>query len=250
MTTATERTSPRGVGLYLTRAAYAHADKLDIRAARAASAKARWVVLCVAGDDGWQADLDDVERVADAYRAHGIAPWVWALDSREDAAHPDRCASRLLDALAAADGEGVALDIEAAYKGRVGVVRQLAALVIDGLTERHGLGVTSYPVARFHPDLPWSEMAVGFGGPQLYRTAERPELAAQALEEWRVRHGVVVPHLAAFDVSGAPDTQASQLKRHLRLVPAEAPALAIWCDAALDTQERAVLAAFSDSRGW
>lgn len=241
---------PRGIGVYLTRSAYARADDLPMRAAKAASARARWVVLCVAGDDGWQADLDDVRRVGDAYREHGIDPHVWALDSRQDAAHPDRCASRLLDALHACDGAGVVGDIEAAYKGRVGVVRQYLGHLIDGLTERHSLGVTSYPVARYHPDLPWGEMAVGWGGPQLYKTAERPELARVALEEWTARHGVVVPHLAAFDVSGSATGQAEQLRRHLRLVPEDAPAIAVWADASLDREERAVLAAWSDARGW
>jgi len=241
--------NPTGVGIYLTRAAYK--PGVEQRAAKAKAARCRWVALCIAGDDGWEAAPPGIATVAEAYRELGIAVWVWSLDSREHARDPSRVATRLLDALSAAGGAGVALDIEAAYKGTQGVVGRVVSKVVDGLTERHGLGVTSYPIARYHPDLPWAEMGVGWGGPQLYRTAERSDLSAIALEDWKKTHDVVIPHFAAFDV-GAPDrgTQAPQLRSHLRLTPPESPAIAIWADAALDDEERAVLAGFAVKRGW
>ena len=239
--------TPTGIGLYLTRAAYA--DGVDRRAAKAKACRARWVALCVGGDDGWRPRPENVRTVRDAYQAHGLAVHVWQLDPA--GAKPADQAAWLI---ACSQGcAGVILDIELAWKGRREDVRAyVSTMAAHCVGLGLALGVTSYPVASMHPTMPWTEMrsACAWGGPQIYRSAERPTLARRALSEWRAAYPAgVLPHLASYDVSGSPDKQAPQQRRHLALADT-APGLAIWSDPSLDAQERAVLAAYSDKRGW
>lgn len=242
--------TPLGLGVYLTRSAYA--PEASRRAARAAASRVRWVALCVGGDDGWRPTPHQVATVMEAYRGHDIIVHVWQLDPADSSARGQ--AEWLLGC--AADADGVILDLEAAWKGRPAEVEGYVSACVSWCRS-HGLplGVTSYPIRSMHPQLPWQAIdaagSYAWGGPQVYRTAERPALARRALSEWRVRYPAgVVPHLAGYDVSGSPDTQAAQLRRHLRAYGETAPAVAIWSDPALDREERAVLAEYARGRGW
>jgi hypothetical protein len=251
---------PRGLGVYLARIVRAWDAQAAARhAQRARAARLRWVVLCAEAEDGWIAPLDVLARAAEVYRElASCSVWIYGLHSPRAVEQPERAADRLGAALRAVEGSGVVLDVERAYKGRAAAVRLLVEGTIDQLTERHGLGVTSYPLARAHPTLPWLELSgVGWGGPQTYETAEDRRLARRAIAEWRTRHDVVIPHLPSYDVGERDDgTQAAQLDRHLHDVcrdddgAIDVPGAALWSEASLDTHERRVLATWAELAGW
>lgn len=251
---------PRGVGVYLFRQTREWSPKDAARqAARAREARVRWVVLCAEAEDGWRADLDVLARVAETYRELASARvWLYGLHAPKVIEHePERAAERLCAALHRIGADGLVFDSEKACKGRPAQTRAFVRTAVDRIDERHGFAVTSYPLRELHPTLPWEELAIGVGQPQIYATATNRRRARRALEQWRAvhGHGAVVPLLAAYDTE-SPGEGAAQLRGDLRRVcvddegRCDVPGLGIWADPQLDQHERRVLAEWSDAQGW
>lgn len=246
-----------GIGVFLTRITRAwDSSAAAAHAAKAREARVRNVVLCAEGDDGWTAPPIVLARAAETYRELASARvWVYALHSPRAAEEPERAAERLGGALHVTEGAGIVLDIERAFRGRPDAVRKLVATAIDQLSERSSLAVTSYPLARHIPDLPWHELRAGVGVPQVYQTAASRRDARDAIAEWRTRHGRVVPALAGFDTRSS-GVGAEQLLGDLVRVctdddgHVDVDGVLIWQDAALDHQERRVLAEWSERNAW
>lgn len=245
---------PTGVGVYC-RAA-------PIRPHILRAAHVRWAAIMVESADGRVQPISALRKQAARAREGGAQEvWLWALHGVAAAMDGKGAAARLCDPLSALDADGVILDIEAAHKGRPLAVRELVARCIDRLTERTAIGVTSYPLARAHPTLPWSEMLAGWGSPQLYDTAADRERARRALEEWRSWHGyqdgrrVVLPSLAAYDTASASEG-VEQLRGDLDRVclddagKVDVPGLCVWSEPQLSLSEAIELGEFSDRAGW
>ena len=138
----------------------------------------------------------------------GVEVWVWFFPLADD---PERAADVAGRALQATGGRGLILDVEKPYRGNVAGCRRLVSASLDQLGEDQGIAVTSYPLARYHRPMPWSEMVAGTGMPQTYTIA--PNLARVAAAEWRARgHTSIVPIGPAY----GPNSEG-RLMTYLRL---------------------------------
>jgi len=76
--------------------------------------------------------------------------------------------------------------------------KKLMELAVNAIGERLGLGVTSYGMAKYHPNFPWAEFGgYGFGSPQLYSVG--PQQVDQGIQQWR-EHGwkTIIPSVPTF----------------------------------------------------
>jgi hypothetical protein len=129
-----------------------------------------------------------------AFREAGIEVWVWYFPLAE---RPEAAALAAGRALRACGGRGLILDVERPYRGRAAACRRLVTASLDQLGEDQGIAVTSYPLARVHPEMPWAELVVGTGMPQTYTVTAKQ--ARTAVNEWRARgHTSIVPIGPAF----------------------------------------------------
>ena len=197
---------PRGTGVFmraLTRTIYGTPAQA---AKKAADHGLSWVALMawgIVGDPPRERmqGLAPIAEYGQAFRERGIVPWVWFYPLHPNA--PEEAARAAGKALAACDGRGLILDPEKPYKGQPGAMRRLVDASLDELDESQGIAMTSYPLARLHPTMPWAEMVAGTGMPQTYTVT--PANARRAVAEWRERgHTSIVPIGPAFGArSGA-----------------------------------------------
>lgn len=185
---------PRGTGVFL-RALTRRKYGTPTQAARkAADHGLSWVALMAIGLVGDPArespqGLGPIADYGQAFREAGVDPWVWFFPLADD---PERAAVAAGRALAACRGRGLIPDVERPYRGRPAACRRLVEASLDQLGEDQGIAMTSYPLARIHPTMPWDEMVVGTGMPQTYTIA--PVSARRAVAEWRARgHTHIVP---------------------------------------------------------
>lgn len=250
---------PRGLGLFAMRITREwDPARAAAYAAKVRAAQIRTVALCAEGEDGWRAAPIVLARAADVLQElAGARVVVYSLPSvRAVAEEPERVAERLHAARIAAGAAGVIGDHELAFKGRRAEAIRYRGALLDGADEGVWIGSTSYPIADYHPDLPWDDLALGMGIPQLYESARHRGLARRALAEYRARHaGDVQPALAAFETS-SPGEGAAQLQGDLLRVclddteKVDVTGAWIWVDAALEADERRVLAAWAERCGW
>lgn len=239
--------TPRGVGVY------ARAKPIRPHVLRAA--RCRWVALMVESVDGRVTPLSELRAQAKRARDGGAESiWLWALHGHAAANAGKESARRLTRHLADLDADGVILDIEASHKGKPLAAREMVTAALDDLTERTGLGVTSFPLRASHPTMPWAEMSAGWGSPQIYDTARDRGLARRAVSEWRENGRVVIPSIAAYDTRSAGDG-AAQLRGDLERVcldddgVCDVPGLIIWSEPQLSLSEAIELGQFSE-RWW
>ena len=87
---------------------------------------------------------------------------------------------------------------------RTSQAQKLMELTIDAMDEGLNLGITSYGVARAHPNFPWNTFSqYGFGSPQLYNLNN--VMIKRGLTQWQTHGwGHLVPSVQAF---GAKDEE-------------------------------------------
>ncbi len=249
---------PKGVGVYARGAA--------IRPDTLRAARCRWAAIMVESVDGRVVPLSDLHRQCDRARKGGARSiWLWALHGPKAAGEPKAAAERLTRHLAPLSADGVILDIEAAHKGKPLLCRDLVIATIDGLTERTGLGVTSFPTIKAHPTMPWAEMRAGWGSPQLYSSAGSEPRSRASVEDWRAwwpsvegaHHGrsrVIIPSLAAYETT-SPGEGAAQLRGDLERVcmddgVVDVPGICLWSEPQLSLTEAIEVGQFAERVGW
>jgi len=162
---------------------------------------------------------DAIRRYAEAFATEGINPWIWGYPW---AGCEDEFVERMGEALKASGNTvGVILDPELGYKwkgqqvagqkeadpnaspptGTEAERRASAAKLVNGvldlLTEKHDLGVTSYGMSDYHRNFPWREFQAGWGSPQLYDVM--PDQVDHGIAAWRAMGWThVVPSVPAF----------------------------------------------------
>jgi len=237
---------PRGTGVFarwLSRRVYGTPVQAAARAREHGLSWVGLVALGLVGDPVRERDhpISILADYAQAFREAGLEVWIWFFPLADD---PERAADVAGRALRAARGRGLILDVEKPYRGRVAATRRLVAASLDQLGEDQGVAVTSYPLARYHRPLPWSELVVGTGMPQTYTIA--PELARLAVEEWRERgHTSIVPVGPAYGPNSG-----TRLERYLERAYFDAgvptvDGLGIWSWPQLSRAEWRVLASIS-----
>ena len=235
---------PRGLGAFWRALAPVSAGR---DALRARQSRLSWAALMVETPNGHVEPIDRMRTHSDALRDQGLAVWLWTFPALKS----ERAAENTARALEATGARGVILDIEVEHKGEPGATAHLVASHLDVITERHGLGVTSYPIAAMHR-MPWPEMSAGFGMPQLYRSAANPSLVERAVREYGERHGgVVVPAVAAY--LGDHELLRSDLIRVSGLDKSDRPrvdGMCIWSWPQISGRDRGVCAEFCDRAGW
>lgn len=247
---------PCGIGVY--------ARGKPIRPHILQAARCRWVALMVESVDGRVVPLSELRAQARRARQGGARDiWLWALHGAGVVDDARGAAHRLTRHLAAVDGAGVILDVEAAHKGKPLACRELVRATLDGLTETTGLGITSYPLAAMHPTMPWEEMRAGWGSPQCYETAGSEARSRRSVTEWRAWHGqhgidyprVVVPSLACYETT-SPGTGAAQLRGDLERVclgeggSCDVPGVCLWSEPQLSLTEAIEAGEWAQRWGW
>lgn len=248
------RPVPSGVGVYC-RAA-------PVRPHILKAARVSWAAIMVESADGRVQPISALRKQAARAREGGATSiWLWALHGPSAANDGKGAAARLCQPLSALDADGVILDIEAAHKGKPLACRELVRSTLDMLTERTGIGVTSFPLSASHPTLPWAETLVGWGSPQVYQSAASRETARRALTEWRSWHGyqdgrrTVLPSLAVYETK-SPGGGAVQLRGDLERVclddegRVDVPGLCLWSEPQMALAEAAEVGIFAERAGW
>ena len=174
-------------------------------------------------------DAELIKKYADAFAAQGIAVWIWGFPwgGREEA-----YVERMDHVTQVCDGviHGWLHDPELGYKWKRGrrakkippgmrgqpeftgghvnpkgsrgarqkEAAKLVELSIDCLDEDMGIGITSYGMAKGHPNFPWVEFGgVGWGSPQLYSPGPRD--VDRGIRMWRERGwNTLLPSLPTF----------------------------------------------------
>lgn len=164
-----------------------------------------WVALMAMGVRGSpvRERSEPIEKSAEyahAFREADVDVWIWFYPL---ATAPSAAARIAGQHLRACGGRGLILDVEKPYFGKPVLAAELVRASLDELDESTGIAVTSYPLARVHPRLPWGELVAGTGMPQTYTIA--PSAARRAVDEWRARgHTSITPIGPAFGArSGA-----------------------------------------------
>ncbi len=186
--------APRGLGFFL---ASGDQDRGNggRTAERVRAAGADWAALWIEAPDGRRPRLETLAEYASGLYAVGCEVWLWTFPDSDGTA-PEDAATWARKALDATHARGLILDVEAAYKGAPEAARRLVASTLDALDERHGVGVTSFPYG--HRTMPWSDLGVGFGQPQLYTSATTQPRIERAYREWGARHDVIVPLVGSY----------------------------------------------------
>jgi hypothetical protein len=242
--------SPRGVGVYLASGDMKRPIGDLVRQLRDCSA--RWAALWVSSPDGRTIDDDRLRIVADALRGElGCDPWIWSFPAPD---YPETALGALKMGMETIKPRGMILDIEKQpithTEWSAPAARTLVRGVIDLAREGVGIGVTSYPVrSMWGHAIPWDELLVGHGQPQLYKSAAVNALRERSLREWTDAHGVVVPLVAGY----LGDQE--RLREDLTKVCTVAGSLrvggvGIWSLASLDGRERRVLREWGEQHGW
>jgi hypothetical protein len=145
-----------------------------------------------------------------AFTEKGIDVWLWGYPW---GGHEDSFVRAMKDATLFCNGQikGWLLDPEIGYKWsrrtimtRTEQAQKLMNLTLDAMDESLGLGITSYGVAKGHPNFPWNIFSqYGFGSPQLYNLNNI--MIKRGLEQWK-KHGWshLAPSVQAF---GAKDEE-------------------------------------------
>ena len=88
--------------------------------------------------------------------------------------------------------------------------QRLVDLSLDAMDESLGIGITSYGMAMYHKNFPWSVFGgIGWGSPQLYSVG--PDQIDRGIVKWR-QHGweEIIPSVPTFG-----KTSGAQLHDHL-----------------------------------
>lgn len=250
-------THPKGWGLYFTRHIYGlSASEVAGRAQKARKARVRNIVLLCEGEDGYVADTRKIRDVAIAYQElAGVDVRLYSLIGEDSVAHPAKAGERLAAAVEAVRARGPVADIERAFRKLPDAVVAFLAPLLQLDPRTHDVGVSSYPIMSWHPDIPWGQMRWGWGNPQIYKTAANRAIARQALGSWREAHGVAIPAIAGFDTA-SPGDGREQLQGDANRVllddkgQCDVPGALVWADSALDSSERAFMAEWAERWGW
>lgn len=237
---------PRGTGVFarwLSTRVYGTPMQAALRAREHGLSWVGLMALGLVGDPSRERDhpVSILADYAQAFREVGLEVWIWFFPLADD---PERAADVAGRALRAAGGRGLILDVEKPYRGHVGATRRLVTASLDQLREDQGVAVTSYPLARYHRPLPWSELVVGTGMPQTYTIA--PELARVAVEEWRDRgHTSIVPIGPAYGPNSGTRLQHYLEAAYFDAGVPTVDGLGIWSWPQLSSAEWRVLEAIS-----
>lgn len=263
------RTEPRGLGMYIRKLSKKAHGRPAAAAKKAKANGVTWVaLLCCWQDRKQQHDRhveynrDKLGDYASAFADVGIDPWVWSFPRAGWVVEHGRTVGDALDHPAVA---GILLDPEVYFKwdteedgevmgmrgtreavefeGQSGTkdwaqywARQLVRDTLDQMDERHGIGITSYGVQRFHKNFPWEDFGgVGFGSPQLYRVSR--ELVEDSVHTWGERWDSILPSIPTFG-----DQSGTNLSGHLKKFEGlDIQGLIAWSWRQTDRREWAVL---------
>ncbi|MEN7974038.1 MAG: hypothetical protein ABFR47_09425 [Verrucomicrobiota bacterium] len=120
--------------------------------------------------------------------------------------------------------------------------------VVDIMTERHDLTVTSYGLPRGIGDLPWTEfLKWGESSPQIYNFAKRD--IRRSFQQYKDRGAtVLVPSIQGY---GARDeAQLRPWLDELVEVYPDLPGIIIWSWRQLSWREFKTLQRFEEDMGW
>jgi hypothetical protein len=241
--------APKGVGVYLRRNPKLVADRYQ-------ASKIRWVALMAESLD-FTVDSNSVKEDAEYFYAHKLSVWVWSFPNHQVRSAKE-AADHLLECKRKAKAKGVIGDLELAGKKAPSKewVKEFISRVIDGLEEGEGFIITSYPLKKNFPTMPWEEMQRPgiVGSPQVYQTGLSRRNCDRAFSDWS-NYEVLVPSAPVYDV-GTPDRPEVQMKIILDIVPFDSngkprcQSLVLWSGPQLDPAERALLRLFSEKHGW
>ena len=256
---ATAKSAPQGFGFYLRKLSDSAADAQALLV-RLQASKARWVAFMVEDVSGNQQDISVITLYSNILTQAGIKCWVWTFPGNSRA-------QSVVDSVDAANlavqycehihGQGVMLDVEAAYKGKS---VSLNALVDTAMAKTSGtsmsVGIVSYPIPSYHPTIDWSVLSkCDWGSPMLYDSAGVSATIDRCLAEWGT-YGItgsqLVPSLATYDTE-SPDFGATQLDNDIARVTkasSESDAIVFWSESTTDNDERAVIQQWATALEW
>lgn len=186
----------------------------------------------------------------DAARAAGIEMHpCWVLP--EPTSGLDDICARLCEAMAALGALSLIIDPELEFKGKRAQARTFARIV-RRRTREHGLkaGFTSYSLPVAHPDFPWSEFAAesDFAFAQTYDRENqfRADYFATAVAQYNAKgFARAFPCYGLNDHRRGTTKRAVDLRRHLALIPTDAPAVCGWGPVTVPVATMRILAAWN-----
>ena len=229
---------PGGVGLYIRELSASKHGTPAQAAKKAADHNVSFVAIMTAWQDlrGSRphfkrcngADGQKIKRYAEAFTARGIHVWLWGFPR---GGGEEQFVDRFVDVNEVCGPiiRGWLWDPELYYKWsrpasaagpvsmrgqpefsptasspvgsaqtRKAQAQKLVNLTLDAMNESLGLGITSYGMAGFHKNFPWSVFGgVGWGSPQLYSVG--PQQVDRGIRQWRA-HGwdTIIPSVPTF----------------------------------------------------
>jgi len=246
---------PTGFGTYFRRIVDNQINAQEA-AARCKEAGMAWAVLMVEAVDGYTTSAEARKTYAEALRAAGLTVGVWSLpgQSRAASVEASRAAARdLTDAAKALGAAVILLNVEDAYKGKQTELRALVDTTLGTAPAGSSIGVVSYPVPSWHPDMDWAAFSsLDWASPMFYATAASQESIDRGFDEWLEIVPVVVPSLDGWSGSGLAG--AARLEADIRRVcgPAYArtPSAAVWSESQMDEAKRTVTRRMAGVYGW
>lgn len=232
----TRRHMPRGVGVYsMGLSAQVHGTPLQA-AQRAKDHGLSFVMLlgCWQDGPGKHADSNrsDLPDYGAAFREAGVDVWVWGYPWGTIEQIP-RFVQRMRRAAKDAGAVGLLLDPELGFKGDGAKhMPELLRQTLDSLDESLGVGITSYPIPQWHPDMDWAAMGgFGFGSPQTYSVDL--QTAIKAIRLWRgLGWGHIVSSVPAYGANSR-----DRMAAYAGAIGEHADALCFWQWPQLDASE-------------
>ncbi len=194
---------PKGIGVYLRDIRSMGDLKKDAETAKANGVNYVALLACWQEKGGITPinSPAEIKACANEFKAVGIATWIWGYphNGGEDAfiaamrkAEPEVCEGWILDPEKPYKFENKAG--EALQRARA---KKLVDLTLDSLSEKKGLGLTTYGMADYHKNFPWTEFCVGFGSPQLYEVS--PAEVDAGIAAWRRRgFSTIIPSVPVY----------------------------------------------------
>lgn len=246
---------PGGFGVYLRRIT-SDVETARLVADRCRAAGVQWASLMVEASDGYQVPNAARDVYAQAFRAEGIEVGVWSFPGYARSASVEQSVDAAVILTAAAvriNAKIIMLNVEKPYKGKQAELRAFVEGVVDSALPGSSIGVVSYPIPSYHPDLDWSAFRVlSWGSPMFYETAKDPELVARGFSEWLAYVPTIVPSLDGW--SGTGVAGAARFREDTENVcgigTARTPGAVVWSESQLDDPKRAVIRSLAHEYGW
>ncbi len=232
---------PSGVGMYVRRITKRSHGTPEEAAKKASDHGLKWVSLLCAWQDKRGSQNRDIRYnesslcdYAQAFKEAGLVTYVWGFPR---AGWEDEFCDHVLWATKCDHVDGVMLDPEIFYKwkrkkpevvsrGMRGTKEAIEGIEVKGsqdwaeyrarklcrgtivqLTEKHGLGITSYGIPAYHSNFPWTTFGgTGWGSPQLYSVGQ--DLVDIGIKQWiKLGWDVLLPSVPTFGINSGRGLQ-------------------------------------------